>query len=98
MADSPESKMRSADRILELEVIDGMAPKSNTGMVDTSLFTGTNKLHAKMDPATTLWSFQYERGILPEPLKAKFTSFKILRKYAEDYFKKRNIQIKEVKD
>src|SRR5882672_11382398 len=98
MADSLESKMRAPDRVLVLEPIEGLDPKRNTGLVDTSLFTGTNKLHAKMDPATTLWSFQYERGILPEPLKAKFTKFSILLKYADDYFKKRNIQIKEVKD
>jgi hypothetical protein len=96
--DSLESKMRSPDRILVLEHIPGLSPKKNTGLVDTSLFTGTNQLHAKMDPETTFWSFQYERGVLPEPLKQKFTSFKVLMKHADEYFKKRNIQIKEIKD
>ena len=95
--DSAESRMRSPDRVLELEHVTTTTNK-NTGLVDTSLFTGTNKLHAKMDPETTFWYFQYERGILPEPLKQKFTSFKVLLKHAEEYFKKRNINIKQVKD
>jgi len=98
MALSPDSRMRSSDRIMELSVIDGQKSLSSTGMVDTKLFTGKNRLHAVMDPQTTLWSFKYEEGILPQPLKGTFTGFKALRKFAEDYFNKRNIQIKEVKD
>lgn len=98
MADSLESKMRSPDRILVLSVIDGKAARSSTGMIDPKLFTGENKLHGKMDTATTLWYFQYENGILPQPLKTKFTSFKALKKHADDYFKTRNIEIKEVLD
>jgi len=90
--------MRSPDRVLVLEPIEGMSPKKNTGLVDTSLFTGSNQLHAVMDTSTTLWRFQYEKGVLPEQLKHKFTSFKTLMKHADEYFKKRNIQIKEVKD
>lgn len=98
MADSLESKMRSADRVLVLSIIDGKEARGSTGLVDTNLFTGTNQLHAKMDPQTSFWYFQYEKGILPEPLKQKFTSFKVLKKHAEEYFKKRNIEIKEIKD
>jgi hypothetical protein len=98
MADSLESKMRSSDRELVLSIIPGKEARGATGLVDTNLFTGTNKLHAKMDPQSTFWYFQYEKGILPEPLKQKFTSFKILMKHADEYFKKRNIEIKEVKD
>lgn len=94
MAESPESKMRSADRVLELEPMEGM----NSGILDTGLFTGGNKLHAKMDPSTTLWYFQYEHGVLPIPLRDKFTSFSILKKYAENYFRRKNIKIKEIKD
>lgn len=96
--DSLESKMRSPDRILVLSVIDGKAPLSSMGMVDSRLFSGGNKLHAKMEPETTLWYFQYEDGLLPQALKNKFTSFKILMKYADAYFRTRNIEIKEVKD
>lgn len=99
MADSLErTKMRDSDRILVLSVIDGKAPRNTTGMVDTRLFTGENKLHAIMDTQTTLWSFKYDMGILPQPLKHKFTSFKILKKHAEDYFRTRNIEIKEIID
>lgn len=98
MADSLESKMRSPDRELVLSHVEGKDPKGSTGLVDPNLFTGTNKLHAKMDPQTSFWYFQYEKGILPEPLKQKFTSFKVLKKHAEEYFAKRNIVIKEVKD
>jgi hypothetical protein len=96
MADSPESKMRNPDRILVLSLIDGKAPKSSTGMIDPRLFTGENKLHAKMDVTTNFWYFQYDSGILPEPLKQRFTSFKMLLKHAEDYFKTRNLEIKQV--
>lgn len=98
MAISPESKMRSPDRILVLSVIEGKDAKGTTGLVDTNLFTGTNKLHAKMDPQTSLWYLQYEKGILPEYLKQRFTTFSVLLKHIGEYFKKRNIEIKEVKD
>lgn len=92
------NNVRSHDRILELAVIDGKAALSSTGMVDTRLFTGGNKLHAIMDLETCLWRFKYDDGILPQPLKGVFTSFKALRKFAEEYFLKRNIRITEVKD
>lgn len=98
MADSLESKMRSPDRVLVLSVIDGKAAKSSTGAIDNRLFTGGNKLHAIMDSQTTLWSFKYDDGLLPQSLKNRFTSFKHLLKHAEDYFKTRNVEIKEVKD
>ena len=95
MAISPESKMRSPDRVLVLNVID---PKEKTGLIDPQVFAGNNPLHAKRDDQAGLWYLQYEKGILPEPLKQKFTSFKALLKYSDDYFKKRDINIKEVKD
>lgn len=95
MADSPESKMRSPDRILVLTIID---PKQGTGLMDPQSFGGNNPLHARMDTQTSLWYLQYERGVVPEPLKQKFTSFKAVLKHAGEYFKKRNIEIKEVKD
>lgn len=93
--DSLESKMRSPDRILVLTIVD---PKLPTGLVDPQAFAGTNPLHAKRDDTYGLWYLQYERGVLPEPLKQKFTSFKALLKHSGEYFAKRNIDIKEVKD
>jgi hypothetical protein len=51
-----------------------------------------------MDPATTFWYFQYEDGLLPLPMKERFTSFKAAKKHAENYYKTRNTEIKEVID
>lgn len=98
LSPSPESKMRSPDRILVLKVIDGKAPVASTGLVDKRLFTGENNLHAVMDTQTTLWTVKYDNGGLPEPLKQQFTSFGSLLKYVSAYFRKRNVEIVEVKD
>jgi hypothetical protein len=94
-----ETNLRSTDRVLSVEPIDGKAPLSSLGMVDHRLFTGEQKLHLKMDPQTCLWYFQYaNNGLLPEPLKGRFTGFKAGLKFAEEYFKKRNIKVTQVKD
>lgn len=98
MAISPESKMKSPDRVLVLSVIEGKKPMSTTGAADPRLFTGENKLHAIMDPETTLWRFKYDMGIVPEPLKGTFTGFRALKKFADEYYHRRNIVITEVKD
>src|SRR5688572_19840250 len=87
-------KMRSGDRIILLEPI-GDA-KAVTGMIDNRLFKGENTLHVVSDPEYSTWTFKYERGILPKPLKQTFTSFGKALKFAEDYFKKRNIRIAKV--
>ena len=93
------TNVRSKDRVIALEVIDGMKAKSSTGLLDTRLFTGEQQLHLKMDPQTCFWSFQYSNnGVLPEPLKCQFTGFKAALKFAEEYFKNRNIKITEIKD
>ena len=92
-----DSKMIGWDRILELSQIDGKAPISSTGLVDKRLFSGDNKLHAVKDPQTCLWSLKYEEGSVPQVLRCQFTSFRMLFKYVEDYFKKRNITVKEVR-
>lgn len=99
MFGEPETNIRSSDRILSLEVIDGKQAKSSTGLIDTRLFTGDQQLHLKMDPQTTLWYFQYSNSaILPGQLQGRFTSFKPAMKHAEDYFKKRNVRITRVDD
>jgi hypothetical protein len=93
--------MRSADRILKLEIVDGKKPLNSMGMVDPRLFKDGedgNKLHAIMDPETCLWSFKYEKGIVPPALKGTYTGFKALKKHADNYFETRNIRITEVKD
>lgn len=93
MSVSPEAKMRSRDRVLILEVIDETKPRTLHGLLDVS-----NKLHAIANEQTGLWCFKYDRGVLPEALKCQFTSFKAMRKFAEDYYTKRNLRIKEVID
>jgi|SRR5882724_7879684 len=98
MAEAAESKMRSQDRVLVLEVIDGKKTLSSAGMVDSGLFSGKNKLHAIQDPSSTMWYFKYDMGIVPPILKGQFTSFKALKKFADVYYERRNMRIKEVLD
>lgn len=94
-----DTNIRSSDRVLTLKPIDAKAAKSSTGLMDPRLFTGEQQLHLTMDTQTMLWNFRYSNnGVLPEPLKSRFTSFRMAYKHAEDYFKKRNIQITEVHD
>lgn len=91
--------IRSTDRVLSLSRIDDKAPKSSTGMLDTRLFTGEQKLHIKMDPQTCLWYFQYsQNGLLPEALKGRYTGFRAAMKFAEAYFATRNVKITQVFD
>lgn len=96
----PETaNLRSADRVLELAPIEGKGPLTNQGVVDRRLFTGEQKLHIKMDPATCLWYFQWENnGIIPGGLQGRFTGFKSAMKHAEDYFARRNVQVTKVND
>lgn len=89
------TKNNSDHRLLNLDTADGKAPISSTGLIDRRLFTGEVQLKATMDE-TGLWSMKYTEGNLPEPLRQKFTSFSTLRDFAEEYFKKRNVVIKEV--
>ena len=92
-----EQGTRSTDRVLELAPIAGQTVLSTGGLPDKRLFTGEQKLHIKMDPQTCLWYFQWEQnGIIPGGLQGKFTGFKAAIKHAEDYFKKRNVQITQV--
>ena len=101
MSFSPESKMKSADRILMLEPIDGQKPLSSLGITDPDLFKNdenANRLHAIMNPETCLWTFKYEKGAVPPALKGSFTGFRAIKKFAEEYYGRRNIKITEVKD
>lgn len=86
----------SDDRILVLDLIDPTTGPLNTiGMTDKRLFNGGNKLHGIKDPQTCLWYFKLDHGVLPPSMKQLFTSFKVLLKFAEDYYKQRNIKVKE---
>lgn len=98
---SPESKMRSPDRILMIEVMEGKKPIDVRGLVDPRLFSkdgDTNRLHAVMDIETTLWSFKYDKGTIPQALSGKFTGFRQAFDTAKNYFEKRNLKITQVVD
>lgn len=94
-----KSNHRTTDRLLVLEPEEGKKAQSSKGLDDPRLFSGENKLHALMDPETCLWGFKYDKGMSPPQLKdVKFTTFNAALKHASDYYKKRNIIIKEVID
>lgn len=96
---SPETNLRSVDRVLELAPMEGKPALTNAGAPDKRLFTGEQKLHIKQDPNTTLWHFQWEQnGVLPGGLKGVFTSPKAAIKHAENYFFHRNIKVTKVID
>lgn len=101
--ESPESKMRSPDRILNIEVIDGKKARTSSGLIDPSLFKDNgdkerNRLHVVMDLQTSLWSMHYEKGNVPPALQGRYTGFKQAKEHADRYFENRNIRITEVLD
>jgi len=65
-------------------------------MVDNRLFNGKNNLHVIMDKQTSLWYFQLDNGILPQPLQQRFTSYNKAVNFATQYYNRRNIEVKEV--
>lgn len=92
-----EDNNNGTDRILFLSKINGKGTIGSTGLIDNRLFTGENKLHAMMNPSG-LWELKYDSGSLPEFLRQQFTSFSILLREVKQYFYKRNIEIKEIKN
>lgn len=91
-------KMKATDRILVLKIIDGTKPKTTTGLIDPDLFKGNNRLHVVKEPDTNFWYFKQDKGILAPALRQKFTTFLYAKEYATNYFKTRNIEVKEVID
>jgi len=91
------TKMRNTDRILVLEPGEEGA-KSTGGQLDKRLFSGENRLHARLDPQNSQWYLQYDAGIVADPLKGRWTSFAKLKEHVEGYFAKRNVKVKEVID
>jgi hypothetical protein len=91
-----ETKNNSPQREIVLKPIDGKATDSR-GMVDSRLFKGDNKLKAIMDE-NGLWYCKFDQGILPESLKVKFTSVPKLVKFVTEYYKKRSVEVVEVKN
>lgn len=97
---SANATTHAADRVLVLKQLDDKGAKHSSGILDPNLFKdgeSSNRLHAVMDGETCLWSLKYERGALPPVLRDQtFTTFGNARKFAEEYFKQRNVVITEV--
>ena len=89
-------KERKSDRILVLGAMEGKTPKNTLGI--GSVRDAPEAFYAHKDPQSCLWEFRQRGGILHGPLRQKFTSFKKLRQFADEYFGRRNMVIKEVKD
>lgn len=91
-------KNRSDDVIFVLKPVEGKQTLNSMGVVDPRLFSGENRLHAVFETQTAFWYLKYDHGVVPEPFKQKFTSLEKLMIFVKDYFKKRNIEIAEIKD
>ncbi len=92
------SKMKSDDRVLTLKQMEGKPSLAADGSVDKRLFNGENKLHAIYDEMKGVWTMRYEMGGLPGGLQGQFTLFSELVEHARAYFKRRNIEITEIKE
>ena len=90
--------IRKTDVILILAPVEGKTARNTAGLIDQRIFTGESKLHAVMDPQSCLWYMRYDSGILPPPLRQRFTSFGRLLDFAKGYFQRRDIKIVEIKD
>lgn len=88
----------SDDRIIELEAIPGEHTKSESGQVNNRLFKpdSGNNLHVVKDPQTNMWKFRFEKGAVPGGLEGMYTSFSKALVYAESYFKRRGVRIRNV--
>lgn len=93
-----KDKLKKDDRIFMLRVIDGEKPLSSIGMVDKTLFTGGNTLHARYNVQSGWWDCYYDHGRVPEPLAGTWTSYDKLLFDVEAYLRKRNIEIYQVLD
>lgn len=90
------TKMKSNDRVFVLEKVEGTQGKSTSGMIDNRLFDGGNKLHAKLDPHSMLWSVNMDKGLVPQVLKQQWTSFPKLKDYVTSYYANRGVRVKEI--
>lgn len=86
----------TSDKTLVVKPIEGVKPRSTTGLVDNRIFTGKANVHAVRDTQTNLWSVHYAQGILPQPLRQKFTRYEDLYDFVNGYFKRRGLYIAEV--
>jgi hypothetical protein len=83
------------ERVLKVEKIPGEHTLSSSGTVANSLFKGDNPLYAYKGKDGLGWYLRYKSGELPEPLKQCFTTFPILFKFVESYFRRRGLRLYE---
>jgi hypothetical protein len=93
----PEQKNHSPMRELVLKPGEAYLKTGTANLVDPGVWKGTNSLRILQDE-TSLWGFKFEKGLLPDPLKQRFTSVSKAINFAKSYFTKRNIEVIEVKD
>lgn len=91
-----EQKNHAPIRELVLKPMEGLSVKGSN-LVDPGMWKGTNSLKTIQDE-TSLWGFKFDKGILPDPLKQRFTTVTKAVAFAKSYFAKRNIDLIEVKD
>jgi hypothetical protein len=84
------------DRLFDLKPMPGKEALSSTGIVDTRLFNGKNRLHAIHDEQTALWSLKQEAGSVPPSLQQRWTSYSALLKHIKSYYATRHVDVFEV--
>ncbi len=87
---------RSLEREITLEVMDEKKPKNSLGMTDPRLFTGETKIYAVQDPHFMNWGLKQSQGVLPEPLRQRFSSIRALTDFVKSYYATRNIKVTKV--
>ena len=92
-----ENKNHAPTREIIIKPMEGFKTLDSAGVVDTRLWKGGNSIYAIMGDGG-IWHFQYQSGILPEALQGKFTALSKLVTFAKEYFRKRNLEVVEVKD
>jgi len=92
------AKMRSYDRVILLQPMEGKEVISSTGKVDPRLFNGGNKLHAIYNVMTGLWDLKVENGSIAGGLQGQFSDFEALLNHVTSYFNRRNINVTGVQD
>lgn len=84
------------DRVFDLKPMPGKEVLSSTGIVDTRLFKGKNRLHAIHDEQTALWSLKQDEGSIPPSLQMRWTSYSSLLKHIKSYYATRHVDVFEV--
>lgn len=92
------AKMRSYDRVILLQPMEGKEVLSTSGKVDPRLFSGGNKLHAVYNVNTGLWELKVENGSIAGGLQGQFSEFESLLIHVTSYFNRRNIAVTGVED